>query len=114
MEDLYEKIINHIILKLKNGEVKLSKIDIARELNITVREFDNVCAKKQMPEFLIELSKSSKARDWIKRITDDFNKLRSSEIGNNFVITRERIRQIEAKAMRLINKTRIDPPDDIA
>ena len=114
MEDLYIKIVNHIILKLKNGETKLTKLAIAKELNITVREFDSICAKKQMPILLIELSKSTKSREWIKRITDDFENMESHEIGKDFRITRERIRQIEAKAMRLINKVRSNPPDDVA
>lgn len=44
MEDLYDKIINHIILELKNGETKLTKAEIAKELNITTSTFDDICA----------------------------------------------------------------------
>jgi hypothetical protein len=114
MEELYNKIINHIILKLKNGETRLTKVLIAKELDISVSEFDDICEKRQIPKFLIELSKTTKSREWIKRITDNFENMEAHEIGNDFMITRERIRQIEAKAMMLINKMRNNPPDDVA
>jgi len=114
MEDLYNKIINHIILRLKNGETKLTKALIAKELDITVSDFDKICEKRQMPKFLIELSKTTKSREWIKRITNNFVNIESHEIGKDFAVTRERIRQIEAKATRLIKKMRNKTPDDVA
>jgi len=103
-----------LILKLKNGETKFTKAGIAKELNISVREFDDICEKKQMPKFLIELSKTTKSREWFQRITEGFENLDAHEVGKDFTVTRERIRQIEAKAMRLLNKMRSNPPDDVA
>jgi DNA-directed RNA polymerase sigma subunit (sigma70/sigma32) len=45
-----------------------------------------------------------------------FEKNRSSGIGRDFEATRERIRKIEAKALKKLNKRRSDddPPDDVA
>ena len=55
MEELYSRIINHIILKLKNGETNLSKVLMVKELDISVSKFNDTCEKKQMPKFLFEL-----------------------------------------------------------
>ncbi len=70
--------------------------------------------KKQMPKFLIELSKTNISREWFKRIADDLENMEAFEVGKDFAVTRERIRQIEAKAMQLFNKMRNNPPDDVA
>ncbi len=114
MEEQYKKIVSHLILKIKNGETKFTKAGIAKELNISVSEFDDICAKKQMPKFLIELSKTNKSREWLKRIADDLENMEAFEVDKDFAVTRERIRQIEAKAMQLLKKMRNNPPDDVA
>jgi len=36
------------------------------------------------------------------------------KVGKEFKATRERIREIEAKALRKLNRTKPEPPDDVA
>ena len=116
MENLYDKIVNHIILKLLNGDTKLTKQEIARDLNITVSELNDACEKKHMPKFFSELSKSTNTPEWLKKIKPIFEKNKSGKFERDFEAARKRIRRIEEKALKKLSKRRSDddPPDDVA
>ena len=100
--------------RLKNGEFNLSEEDIATELDISVGTLKTICSKNQLPKFLIELSKNHEAIERFKQISDDWDNIDMLDPKKNFVATRERIKQIEQKAMGLLNKQKDNPPDDVA
>ena len=106
----------NIHLKLLNGDTKLTRQEVARDLNITVSELDNACEKMQMPKFLNELTKSTKIPEWIKEGLSRFDDKEPDKIGNNFEVTRDRIRQIKTKIIKKLNQPESDddPPDDVA
>ncbi len=114
MEELYNKIVDHIVLKLKNGELGLSKKDIVKELDISIEAFSEIASNYSLPNFLIGLSKDAQALERIKRITNDLDEIKSKTIGKDLAVTRERISQIETIAMKLIEKSNRNVPDDVA
>ena len=64
-----------------------------------------------MPKFLIELSKTPKAREWIKRITDDFENMESHDIGKDFIVGKK---EMNKKTMDLKIAVRKETDDDAA
>ncbi len=116
MENLLDKIISHIIMKLKSGDTDITKQKIAMDLNITENVFDIVCMKTKIPGILSDLSGHTDPDKLIKKLTHNPPCLRSIKSGNDLHVTREKICQIETKAFNKLNKAGHDkePPDDAA
>ena len=47
-------------------------------------------------------------------LNSDKDNITIEEIGEDFLATRERIKEIEKKALRILKKRNNDPPDDVA
>jgi len=45
---------------------------------------------------------------------DEFNKIDLKKIGEDYAITRQKIKEFEAKALKKLNHLRDEPPDDVA
>lgn len=75
------------------------------------------CRIKERPEVSAYFSKISKSwPEELSRFITTINIIFKSldEVGKDFKITRERIKQIEAKALRKLERSGDKPPDDVA
>ena len=114
MEDLYTKIVNHMIFKLSNGEYNLSMSSIAEELDIPAETLNKVVFISFLPNLLLKLSKDPHAQKVIERIRRNLDGNKSNSEYWDFRATRERIKEIEAKALKKFKDRNDDPPDDTA
>lgn len=114
MEELFNKIIDYLVSKLRNGEYNLSMRDIANEFDVPDETLKKIVPISNLPNFLLKLSNSPTAQKKFEEFRKDPDYFRKKYEGKDFTVTQERIREIEAKVLKKMKNNNDDPPDDIA